>query len=144
MTIPGTKEAAYVQAKIEELGIQDVKLFYDAQILPRGMWVVCQVNKVSGRILLPDNYVQEDIKPYIMWYVKSTDGRFRFPSDRDISDIIATRQRAEKIWDKGGDFLADKLDEQSKEKDEKHNQAFKQKIKDISPAMKKAIKKENW
>lgn len=143
MAIPGLDQAKYVEGKIRELGITDVKLFYDSMIQPQGMWVVCQVKKNTGRILLPDNYQQDDIKPMIMWYCKTADGHFRFPGEQDISDIVVIVNKAQKTWDEGGDVLADRLDAQSAEKDEKHQAAFKQKIHTIAKPMKKAIRSGN-
>lgn len=143
MTVPGLQEAQYVQNKIRELGIQDVQLFFDEKVEPNGMWVMCQVMNRTNRLIIPDNYAQDNIKPYIMWYIKTNDGHFRLPNENDISDVIATRTRAEKVWEKGGDWLADHLDDQSKEKDRKHHQKLKNTVHDIAPAMKQAIRKEN-
>ncbi len=138
----GLTEARYVQNKIKELGIKDIELYFDNTILPDGMWCVCQVNKPSGTILLFRD-TKIDTQPQLMWWIKnSRTGRPRLPSDQDISDIVITVKRAHVIWDKGGDWLANELDKQSQAKDQKHQKNFRQKIKDIAPEMKKAIRKE--
>jgi hypothetical protein len=135
----GLKEAQYVQGKIRQAGIQDVQLFFDPQIK---MWAVCQVMKHGG-ILLPEKYLQDGIKPHIMFYIKDNEGRARLPSEQDISDIVVIATRAQTSFKKGGDWLADRFDDQSAEKDRKHQEKFKQKIHTIAPAMKKALKSGN-
>jgi hypothetical protein len=136
----GLKEANYVEAKIKQLGIQDVQLLFDTQI---GMWSVCQVQRHVTSLMLPQHYQQENVRPYIMWWVKDNNGRPRLPNDNDVNDIIVTTHRAHKIWEKKTDYLADKLDEQSAEKDRKHRQKQHEMIKSIAPDMKKAIRNGN-
>lgn len=137
----GVKEAQHVQGMLNKVA-PDVQLFFDDQVQPHGIWVMCQVMKRSSSLILPSSYMQDGIKPYIMWYIKDVEGRARVPNERDVMDVIATRQRAEKIWEKGGDYLADKLDEQDAEKDARHRQKLKDKVHEIAPDMKKAIRKE--
>lgn len=140
--IPGLKQAKYVQDKIRELGIQDIQLFFDGNIEPQGMWVMCQIQKISSGLILPKTYNENGIKPYILWYIKDNDSRYRHPSDQDISDVVATVHRSQKSWKMGGDWMADRLDEQSNQKDLKHRENFKKKIHAIAPEMKKAVRKE--
>ena len=135
----GHQEAKYVQGKIRQAGIQDVQLFWDEQIK---MWVICQVQKYGG-ILLPDNYAQDGIKPHIMFYCKDNQGHGRLPNDQDIMDVIAIVSRAQTSFKKGGDWLANEFDAQTAEKDRKHQEKFKERIHEIAPAMKKALKKGN-
>lgn len=130
--------AQYVQDKLKSLGIHDVEMYWDQQI---GMWAVCQVYRPSGKIMLLRGTQLPEQKPQIMWWVKDNEGRYRVPSDRDIHDVIVTVQRAQKIWEKGGDWLADKFDEQDKKRDDAHRQKLKDTVHDIAPAMKKAIQK---
>lgn len=134
--IRGLKEAQYVQGKIRELGIQDIQLFYDEELQ---MWAVCQVKKHGG-ILLPKSYMENGIRPSIMWWVKNNDGTFRLPSDRDISDVAVTVTRAQ-TWFKDGN-LADEFEKQDAAREQKHKEKFKEKIHKIAPEMKKAIRKE--
>lgn len=137
--IRGLKEAQYVQGKIRELGIQDIQLFYDEELQ---MWAVCQVKKRGG-ILLPKSYMEDDIRPSIMWWVKDMNGVYRNPSDRDISDVAVTVNRS-KTWFEhgGGDRLADEFEKQDAAREQKHAEKFKEKIHKIAPDMKKAIRKE--
>lgn len=140
--MPGLTQARYVQGKLKELGIKDIELYYDSTIEPNGMWAICQVNRSSGSILLLRD-TNIDTQPQIMWWCKTNDGHFRVPNDQDISDVVITVQRSHKLWEKGGDWMADRFDEQDKARDEKHRQKLKDKIHDIAPAMKKAIKEKN-
>lgn len=136
--VSGLQEAQYVQNKIRQAGIQDVQLFWDDRA---GIWAVCQVMKRGG-ILLPDSYAQDGIKPHIMFYIKNKLGGYRTPNDQDVIDVIATVHQSERTFEKGGDWLADQLDEQSADKDRKHRAKLKEKVHEIAPALKKAIKKE--
>jgi hypothetical protein len=52
-------------------------------------------------------------------------------------------RKAEKTFEKGGEYLADELDKQSAEKDRKHRDKLKTKVHEIAPAMRKAIRKGN-
>lgn len=139
-SMPGLKAARYVQSKIKEIGIQDIELYFDNTIKPQGMWAICQLNKPTNTILLLRGSEATQTKPEIMWWCKTNDGHFRVPSDQDISDIIATVQRAHVAWDKGGDWLADRFDEQSREKDRKHREDQHKMIQSIAKPMKKAMK----
>lgn len=134
----GLKEAKYVEAQLDRLGIRDIRLLWDNQAQ---LWAVCHVLGHAG-ILLPDTY--QDVKPQILFWVKDAMGRRRLPSDQDVSDVVALRQRAEVVWRKGEDWLADRLDEQSAEKDRKHRQKQHDMIHDIAKPMKKAIREELW
>lgn len=138
----GLKEARYVQSKIKQIGIQDIELYFDNTVVPDGMWAVCQVNKPSGNILLLRN-TKITTQPQIMWWVKTQDGYARTPNDQDISDIVITVKRAHVSWNKGGDWLADRFDEQDAERDRKHRERFHDRIHDIAPALKKALKEKN-
>lgn len=136
--IYGVTEARRVEGDIKRLGIQDVRLFYDEQLQ---MWSVCQVSGQVSSLILPQNY-QHDARPLIMWWVKDALGRRRLPSDQDVNDVIAIAHRAEVVWDKGGDFLADKLDEHDRLRDEKHRRKQRDMVHSISKPMKNAIRKE--
>lgn len=138
--VPGLEQAKYVQNKIRQAGIEDVQLFFDHGI-GGGMWVMCQVMKRGG-ILLPKQYAQDGIKPHIMFYVKDNEGKFRLPSDQDIMDVIAIRQRAETTFAKGGDWLADQFDKQDAEKYQEGRQKLTERIKSVSKPLKAAVKKE--
>lgn len=140
-SIPGISQARDIQNKIKQLGIHDVELYYDQTIQPYGMWAICQVNKPSGQILLLRD-TKIDTQPQIMWWCKDNAGRFRVPNEQDLSDIMITVKRAHKIWEKGGDWLADRLEEQDKARDEAHRKKQRERIHAVAPALKRAIRKE--
>lgn len=137
--VPGLAQANFVESKIKSLGIKDIQLFFDEQLK---MWAVCQIQHRGG-ILLPRQYAENGIKPHILWYCKTNEGTFRLPNENDIHDVLVTVKRAEITFAHGGNALADEFDKQSAEKDRKHNEKFKQRIHDIAPAMKKALKESN-
>lgn len=137
-SIRGLKAAKRVQAAIKAHGVLDVELFYDHELK---MWSVCQTTKKSDVFILET--ARKHVQPIIMWWVKNTaDGTYRDPSERDVSDVIAVVQRAQKTWEKGGEWLADQLDAQDKAKDDAHKAKRAQLIKDVAPSLKKYIKKE--
>lgn len=136
-SIPGLRAAKTVQDRIRAMGIQDIELFFDHQIK---MWAVCQVNKRSTVFSMESAAAAE---PLILWWVKNTaDATYREPSEQDVSDAVAIAQRAQKTWDKGGDWLADQLDAQDKKRDEAHKKKQQEMIKDITPQLKKFVRKE--
>lgn len=136
---PGLEAANYVQAKIDALGVQDIKIMFDKEIR---MWAICQVEKRTNQILLPEYYTQDDIRPMIMWWCKDNQGRFRAPNDNDVNDVIVTVTKAHKIWDKGGDWLDDQFKAKDLEREIAHQRKFKKRIKEIAPEMKRAIRKD--
>lgn len=135
--IYGLREAKEVESQLDRLGIRDIRLLYDPQL---SMWSVCQVFGKSG-ILLPQRYAQ-GLRPHLLWWVKDGMGRRRLPSQQDVSDVIAIRQRADVVFQKGGDWLADRLDEQDAERDRKHREKQRDLIHQIAKPMKKAVRKE--
>lgn len=137
--MPGLAGANFVEGKIKSLGVKDIQLFFDEEIR---MWAVCQVMKRGG-LLLPRTYMEEGVKPSILWWCKSNDGSFRSPNEQDIHDIVAVVTRAQTTFTHGGDALADEFERQDAEKDRKHRANFKKKIHDIAPDMKKALRKGN-
>lgn len=136
--VPGAKEAKTIERQIHAVGIKDVQLFFDNQIK---MWAVCQVEKHGG-ILLPDNYNENGVKPYILWWCKNETGAFRVPNDTDFINVLKVVQQAPKIWAQG-EKRADKFDAQDAEKDHKHREKLHDRVHEIAPAMKKALKKGN-
>src|SRR5947207_4861537 len=126
---PGAKAAQSIMNKLRSIGIHDIQLFHDDRIVPYGMWAVVQVQKRVSSLILPSNY--KEAQPYIMWWIKTNDGRFRVPNDQDLHDIVVIVARGRKQWenDPTGEKMAKRLDKQSIEKDRKHQQAFRQKIK---------------
>src|SRR6185437_15856119 len=104
-TIPGLREARQVEAMIERLGIQDIKLLFDPEIF---MWGVYQVRKKAHTFILPNGH--ETFDQYLMWWCKDKDSKYRPPSERDVNDVVATVHRAQHWFRQGGDALADKLD----------------------------------
>lgn len=140
--IPGAGAARAIIAKLENLDIYDVKLLYDKNIIPHGMWAVVQVQKRASIFVMPENYASTDLEPYILWWCKDDQSKFREPNDQDLMDIITIVKRAPDIWAQG-EKRADKFDELDVDKDRKHKEKFKQKIHEIAPAMKKAIKSGN-
>jgi hypothetical protein len=139
-TIPGKSQAASIMSSLSKAGIHDIQMFYDPTIIPSGMWAVVQVVGVSSDILLPKKYNAQ--KPYILWWCKDEDGKFRYPNDHDLDSIIQVVRRAPKIWAEGED-RANKFEALDAEKDRKHNQKFKDKIHEIAPDMKRAIREGN-
>lgn len=139
----GIEAAKMVQSDLNRVA-PDVKLFFDEQVQPQGIWVMCQVQKNTANLILPKSYMEGGIKPYILYYLKDEEGRPRLPDNRDVMNIIAIRSKAEKNWKNNGNDLADRLEEQDQQKDERHRQKQKDRIHAIAPAMKKAIKKENY
>lgn len=136
--VPGLSEAKYVQEKIRQAGIQDIQLFFDPQAK---IWAVCQVQKHGG-ILLPDYYAQDDIRPHILFYCKNEVGAYRVPNDQDIIDVIATVQRSDVTFKQGGDWLADKLDEQDKQKYAEGRKKLTERVHSVSKPLQKAIREE--
>lgn len=139
--IPGAQAASAIRNKLRSIGIKDVQLFYDKNIKPKGMWAVVQIERPVSTLIMPASYTPE-IKPYILWWCKNEKAQYRDPSERDLRDIITVVTRAPKIWAEG-EKRADKFEAQDAEKDRKHQEKFKQKIHEIAPAMKKALKKGN-
>lgn len=137
--IPGKAAAHRVQDRIRELGIQDVQLFFDNQIR---MWAVCQVRQRTTSLTLLSDIYNTPIEPYIMWWVKNQHGAYREPSEQDVNDVVATVERAHKIWAKGGDWLADRLDDQDLRQHAMHVQRQRERIHAVAPALKRAIRRE--
>lgn len=144
-TIPGKDKANKIMAALSRSGIRDVQLFYDKDLVPKGMWAVVQVQRNTSSLILPESYTKDNIRPYILWWCKTNTGHYRDPNDEDLYNIVAvvTNARIGFKEDPHGEQLADRLDEQSKEKDRKHNENFKKKIHEIAPAMKRALRTGN-
>lgn len=141
-SIRGASAALAINSKLASLGIHDVKLLHDKNIQPYGMWVVTQIEGKSNILLLPNSYAETNLKPYILWYCKDEKtGKFREPNDDDLMNIITVVKRAPSIWEKG-EKRADKFDELDAKKDREHHAKLKEKVHEIAPAMKKAIRKE--
>jgi hypothetical protein len=135
----GLREANKIMADLKRLGIHDVELMWDRQIK---MWAVMQVFKPSGNILLVGSRQYHDAKPNLMWWIKSPDGKFRLPSEQDLSDIIITVKRAQVWFDKGSDYMVDKIEAAEKDKYDKNRQAQSERIRSVAKPLKKAIRKE--
>lgn len=134
---PGLAQAVQINAKLAEIGIFDVQLMYDKQV---NMWAVVQIQKKApSQILLPKTYKQTDLKPYLLFWCKNEQAKFRVPNWDDLANIIKMVQRAPDIWAMG-EKRADKFDEQDAEKDRKHQAKFKERIHSVAPSLKKAIK----
>lgn len=140
--IQGATAAQYINSKLASLGIHDIKLMHDDMVKPNGIWVVTQIEGRSGLILLPKSYNETKLKPYILWYCKGDDGRARDPNEEDLISIIKVKQRASDIWAQG-EKRADNFDNIDAKKDQKHNQKFKERIHEVAPALKKALKAGN-
>jgi hypothetical protein len=143
-SIPGINEAQMVQSKINQAGIEDVKLFYDREVIPYGMWSLVQVKKNTSQILMPDSYKDGNLQPTIMWLCKDEHGRFRVPNNQDVRDCIVSIKRAQEVFKKGGDWLDDQFIEQDVKKQETYKKEQREKIHKVAPSLQKAIKKENW
>lgn len=143
-SIRGAGAAHSINAKLASLGIHDVKLLYDKNIQPYGMWVVTQIKGKSSVFLLPNSYNETDLEPYILWYCKDEQtGKFREPNDEDLMNIITVVKRAPEIWAQG-ERRADKFDEADAKKDDAHRQKLKDTVHDIAKPMKRAIQKGNF
>lgn len=140
--IPGINEAKDITERLKRAGIEDVRLFYDKTIQPHGMWAVCQVQRETGRILMPGSYGQENIRPLILWWCKTRESTFRIPNENDFHDMMVVAKRAEKIWAAGGNKLDDEFIKQDKQKEEAHRKKQRDRIHAIAPDMKRAIRRE--
>ena len=141
-SIPGINEAKQVEAMIQSAGIKDIKIFYDKEILPNGMWAICQVNKDTSQILIPNSFNENKVQPTILWWCKDREGRFRLPNENDINDVIVIASKANKTWENGGDKLDDKFIEQDIKKQADYKKAQRDKIHSFAPELQKAIRKE--
>lgn len=137
--VPGAAIATGINNKLAALGINDVRLFYDNGIIPNGMWAVVQIQGQSSNLILPKSYSETNLKPYILWWCKSEESKFRVPNETDLINIITVVKRAPSIW-AAGEKRADHFDELDALKDQKHQDKFKEKIHTIAKPMKKALK----
>lgn len=135
--IPGKTPADKIMSSLSKAGIKDIQMFYDPNIKPFGMWAVVQVVGISSNIIMPERY--NDQQPYLLWWCKDNDGRYRDPNDEDLDNIITVVKRAPEIWAMG-ESRADKFDAQDFDKDQKHRDKLKKKVHEIAPGMKKAIR----
>lgn len=135
--IPGKTAAEKIMSMLSKVGIRDIQMFYDPDIKPFGMWAVVQVVGMSSSIIMPKGYNQQ--KPYLLWWCKDNDGKYRDPNDQDLDNIITVVRRAPEIWAMG-EGRADKFEEQDKEKDRKHRQKLKDKVHEIAPTMAQALR----
>jgi hypothetical protein len=135
--VAGLDEARMVQSKINQLGIQDVQLFYDGQLK---MWGVYQVKKTASSFIVPKEY--QTIKPMLMWWCKGPDSKYRAPNDNDINDVIATVHRAQHWFEKGPDALVKALDEQDAERTRKKELKLKERLQPHIKTLKRAIRNE--
>lgn len=114
--LPDNSSAQAVTAKLRQLGIQDVQLFYDHQVK---LWSVCQVKKVTKALVTLDNPNLAEVQPFLLWWCRNEKGNYRRPNDQDVSDVIATVHRAQKIFQKSEsnpDWLDDQLLKAEEEK----------------------------
>lgn len=140
--LPGAGAANSIMGKLAQAGIHDVKLMYDDAIQPDGMWAVVQIKGHQSPIIMPESYASTKLEPYILWWCKNDEARFREPNDEDLFNIINIVRRAPEIWAKG-EKRADHFEKLDAEKDQRHKDKLKAKIHEIAPAMKKALKKGN-
>ena len=136
-TIPGLREATKLNSDIRRLGIPDVELMYDSQIK---MWAVCQVFKPSGKILLLDDPNHYETQPTIMFWVKDSAGRYRTPSDQDLSDIIVITKRALVWFDKGSDKMVDEMEKAEEKKHDDNRRKQSERIRSYAKPLKKLLK----
>lgn len=142
--LPDNNKAQMVTQTIRRLGIHDVMLFYDRQVK---LWAVCQVKHVPQSIVTMDNIGGTNVQPMIMWWVRTPDGKYRSPGDQDITDVIATVNRAQVIFDKSKnnpDWLDDQMIKEEKEKKIKHDVEQTERLKYIARTtnLKKHIQRE--
>ncbi len=128
-----------INAKIKQLGIHDIELAYDNQLK---MWAVVQVFKPSGKILLMNNPKYYETVPQLMWWCKKENGTARPPSEQDLHDIVVIVKRAQVWFDKGSDYMLDKIEAEEKATYDKNRQAQSERIRSYAPALKKHIRKE--
>lgn len=138
--VPGLREANKLLADLKRLGINDVEPMYDVQV---GLWAIIQVFRPSGKILLMNTRDYYDSKPVLMWWCRDPQTlKFRAPNDQDLSDIVVTVKRAQVVFDKGSDWMVDKLEAVEKETHDKNRQEQSEKIRSIAKPMKRAIRRE--
>jgi hypothetical protein len=137
--LPNNREAQAVQAKVKSLGIHDVELFYDYQVK---LWAVCQVKKTNTKVVTFENTRGTKIEPLVMWWVRTNEGNYRIPGEQDIHDIVATVRRAQIAFDKGGDWLEEKMLKVEEDKKLLHEIKQDERIKQYAKPLKKYIKKE--
>ena len=138
-TVPGLHEAKAVQNEIKRLGIPDVELFFDPEIM---MWGVCQVRQQNSGIVTMDNLDGTKVDKYLMWWIKDNEGKYRVPSQEDVHNVVATVRRAERWFQKGGDKLADELEEKEHEKTARKKEVLKERLAPHLKSLKKAIREE--
>lgn len=136
--VPGLGAANSIMGKIKQIGIQDVEMMFDKDIQ---MWAVVQVFKPTGKIILLDKPEDYQSQPYILWWCKTPQGTYREPNDQDLHDVVVTVKRAAVVFDKGSDWMIDKIEAKEKADYDENRRKQSEKIRSIAPAMKKAIKK---
>lgn len=117
---PDNAKAQYISARIHRLGIKDVQLFYDHQVK---LWAMCQVRKVQKTVLILENTTGTDIKPMIMFWIRTPKGAYRAPNEQDINDVVAIVQKAQITFQKSKNnpnWLDDQMLEAERIKTEKH------------------------
>jgi hypothetical protein len=139
MTVPGLREANRIMADLKRLGIHDVELMFDKEVI---LWAAVQVFKPSGKILLMNDPKHYDTQPYILFWIRNDDMTYREPSDQDLSDIIAIVKRAQVWFDKGSDYMVDQIEAEEQYEYTKKREKQSEKIRSYAKPMKKAIKKE--
>ncbi len=137
--IRNLSEAKYVQGMIDKLGVKDVVLMYDHQI---NMWSVNQVFKKPKTILTMDSANMHETGAMLMFWIKKEDGTYRVPSDQDVNDVIAIVTRAQKVFEKGSDWMIDQMESAEKDKYNKQRKAQSDRIRSFAKPMKKAIRTE--
>jgi len=137
LSVAGLREAKEVQDEIQRLGIPDVKLFFDGELR---IWGVFQVRQQNIKIFMMDSQ-DTKIEKYLMWWC-TDEGKYRVPGKKDVNDVVATVRRAQHWFKKGGDKLADELDEQETKKRLAKENNLKERLAPHVKALNKAVREE--
>lgn len=136
---PNMKEAKHIQAMIDRLGVPDIMLLFDRQI---GLWSVCQVVRKEKNLLTFDSPNIYEIQPNLMFWIKNSEGKYRVPSEQDVSDVITIVQRAQITFDKGNDWLIDNIERREQEIHDENRKKQSEKIRSMAKPLKRHMKRE--
>lgn len=139
---PGLHAARRMEKLLRAAGINDIKFFFDDEMVHPGIWTVTQVAHDTERMIMPHDYATDGLRPTKMFLCKTADGRFRIPNKQDVSDIRIIVKRAHTLWSKGGDWMDDQFKKQDDAKNEAHAKQQRERLHAVAPDLKKAVRRE--
>lgn len=75
------------------------------------------------------------VKPWLLFLIEDDKGEFRLPDTRDLQRVVGSVTSAHKLWSKGGDWYADKIEAQEQARTDKskadQEDTFKQAAKEV-------------